>query len=262
MIDLDPSPSPSPLLTVPGRDLRVLVSGGSSGIGAAVVELFAHHGVSAVILDRHPPESGADGPFVQCDLMSSSATEAAVARAIELLDGLDVVVNCAGVGAQGDISTVTAEDWSVVLGVNVIGAAAVIQFAWSALIDSPYGAIVNISSVAAITGLVNRVAYTASKGAVSAMTRALAADGIAHGIRANSVCPGTTDTPWVRRLLAQASDPDGEMSALQARQPHGRLVRPQEVAEAVLMLASPLTASITGTEVVVDGGLSSLCLPK
>jgi NAD(P)-dependent dehydrogenase (short-subunit alcohol dehydrogenase family) len=126
---------------------------------------------------------------------------------------------------------------------------------------SPGAAIVNTCSVAAVAGLPQRALYSASKGAVAALTLAMAADHVHEGIRVNAVAPGTADTPWVGRLLAAAEDPDAAAAALRGRQPMGRLVTAAEVAHAIVYLASPLSSSTTGTLLAVDGGLIGLRLP-
>ena len=126
---------------------------------------------------------------------------------------------------------------------------------------SSHGAIVNVSSIAATVGLVQRALYSASKGAVHALTLAMAADLVAEGIRVNCVAPATVDTPWVTRLLARADDPEGEKARLAARQPTGRLVSADEVAAAVAYLASPAAGATTGTSLPVDGGMSGLRMP-
>jgi 2-keto-3-deoxy-L-fuconate dehydrogenase len=125
---------------------------------------------------------------------------------------------------------------------------------------SKAAAIVNVGSIAATHGLPQRALYSASKGAVDALTRAMAADHLREGIRVNCVNPGTADTPWVNRLLGAADDPEAERRALEARQPHGRLVSPDEVAASVLFLADPANASTAGVSLAVDGGMHSLLL--
>ncbi|MEG8035085.1 SDR family oxidoreductase [Sphingomonas sp. LR61] len=116
----------------------------------------------------------------------------------------------------------------------------------------------NTCSIAATAGLPQRALYSATKGAIAALTRAMAADHIREGIRVNAVNPGTADTPWVARLLSTAGDPAAERAALEARQPHGRLVQAEEVAEAVAYLTSPLARSTTGVDLAVDGGMQAL----
>ena len=122
------------------------------------------------------------------------------------------------------------------------------------MVASGGGAIVNMASVAALVGLPNRAAYSASKGAVIALTRALAVDHVSDGVRVNAVCPGTVDSPWVRRLVEEVGE---SLDALRARQPMGRLGTPPEIADAVLYLLSDQAAFVTGTALVIDGGLSA-----
>ncbi|MTA99676.1 MAG: SDR family oxidoreductase, partial [Actinobacteria bacterium] len=149
-----------------------------------------------------------------------------------------------------------------VLNINVVGTARVSREAIPLLRNSKSAAIVNTASVAAIDGIPNRAAYSASKGAVLTLTLAMATDHLSDGIRVNAVNPGTTDTPWVKRLLDQSDDAKTAKSALEARQPMGRLVTPSEIASTIIFLASPLQAAITGTAINVDGGLHSLRIPK
>jgi 2-keto-3-deoxy-L-fuconate dehydrogenase len=245
------------------RGLRALVTGGASGIGLAVATVFAENGAAVVVLDREVPEPGTlpDGvDTVTADITDDAAVRAAVAAAVESLGGLDILVNNAGVGAQGTVEDATDEQWRAVLDVNVIGTARVSRAVWPYLKQSPAAAVVNTASIAATAGLPQRAVYSASKGAVAALTRAMAADGMADNIRVNAVDPGTADTPWIGRLLGSADDPVAERAALEARQPHGRLVSAQEVAYAVLYLASPRAGSTTGTSIAVDGGMAALRL--
>jgi 2-keto-3-deoxy-L-fuconate dehydrogenase len=241
--------------------LRALVTGGASGIGAAIARAFRAEGAAVVVLDMadSPPDDLPDGAgYLRADITDDATVRAAVDDAVAELGGLDVLVNNAGIGARGDVVDSTDEEWLAVLNVNVIGTARVSRAAWPFLRESSHAAVVNTSSVAATTGLPQRAVYSASKGAVSALTRAMAADGLADGIRVNAVNPGTADTPWVARLLDAAADPEAERTALAARQPHGRLVTADEVAQVVVYLASPRAGSTTGAEFAVDGGLSHL----
>jgi len=171
------------------------------------------------------------------------------------------VVNNAGIGAQGNVEANDDDEWHRVFDVNVFGIVRVSRTALPSLRESHYAAIVNTCSIAAEIGLPNRALYSATKGAVLALTRAMAADYLNEGIRVNCVNPGTADTPWVKRLLSQANDPEAELKALAARQPHHRLVSADEVAGAICYLASPLSGSTTGTALNVDGGLIGLRLP-
>lgn len=240
--------------------LVALVTGGASGIGSACAQRLHECGASVAVLDRAFPENQGNYFVVHCDVTDDDSVRRTVAAVVERLGGLDILVNCAGIGAQGSVETSADEEWYRVLDVNVLGVARVSRAALPYLRTSHHAAIVNISSIAATAGLPDRAIYSASKGAVSALTRAMAADHLRDGIRVNAVNPGTADTPWVDRLLASAGDPLAERIALEARQPHGRLVSPTEVAEAVVYLASPGSGSTTGASLAVDGGMQHLRL--
>lgn len=238
--------------------LAALVTGGSSGIGRATAVELRERGARVAVLDLDPsglPE-GVDG--FAADVSSRPSVQEAVAAAADALGGIDVVVNNAGIGATGTVADQSDDEWHRVLDVNVVGMARVVSAALPWLRASAHASVVNISSIAALNGLPGRALYSASKGAVLSLTLAMATDHVREGIRFNCVCPGTADTPWVGRLLAQADDPAAERVALQARQPIGRLVTPKEVANAIVYLASPLSASTTGTVLDVDGGVTHL----
>jgi 2-keto-3-deoxy-L-fuconate dehydrogenase len=238
--------------------ITALVTGGSSGIGLATARMLTDRGAQVVILDRDPAPGGLTQ--VTADITDDRAVRAAVAEAVALLGGLDVLVNNAGVGAQGAIEDNSDDEWQRVLDINVVGLVRVTRAALPALRASEHGAIVNTSSIVATAGLPQRTLYSASKGAVLSLTRAMAADLVRDGIRVNAVTPGTADTPWIARLLDAASDPAAERAALEARQPHGRLVTADEIAAAICYLASPTSGSTTGSVLAVDGGMNGLRL--
>ena len=216
-------------------------------------------GAQVALLDMAP--SGPDGfVYERADVSNDTEVRRAVASAIERLGGLDILVNNAGIGAQGGIEDNDDAEWHQVFDVNVVGMVRVTRAALPALRRSGSGAIVNTASIAATAGLPSRALYSATKGAVLSMTLAMAADLIREGIRVNAINPGTADTPWIGRLLDKADDPAAERAALEARQPHGRLVSPDEVAAAVAFLASPASGSTTGTALAVDGGMAGLRL--
>ncbi|MEV6237675.1 SDR family oxidoreductase [Lentzea sp. NPDC051838] len=240
--------------------LVALVTGGGSGIGRSTAEVLAGRGARVAVLDLAADGLPEGMLFVKADVTDDQSVRDAVAAVVEHFGGLDVVVNNAGVGAQGDVAAATDDEWRKVFDVNVIGMARVARAALPHLRSSGAAAIVNTGSIAGTAGLPQRAVYSASKGAVHALTRALAADHIREGIRVNAVAPGTADTPWVRRLLDSASDPAAELAALEARQPHGRLVSAEEIANAIAYLASPLSGSTTGTVLAVDGGMDALRL--
>jgi 2-keto-3-deoxy-L-fuconate dehydrogenase len=237
--------------------LRALVTGGFSGIGAATARLLAERGARVAVLDRQgtpqPPLIG-----VRADVTDDDAVRAAVEAAVRELGGLDLLVNNAGVGAQGTVADNDDDEWRRVFDINVFGMARVARAALGPLRESGRGAIVNTSSVAATAGLPQRVLYSATKGAILSMTLAMAADHVREGIRVNCVCPGTADTPWIQNLLGRADDPEAERAALEARQPMGRMVSAEEVAEAIVYLGT--SSATTGTALHVDGGMQGLRL--
>jgi len=238
--------------------LRVLVTGGASGIGHAVAAAALARGARVAVLDLDPATAPDGALGVAGDVTDDVSVNAAVERAAATLEGLDVLVNNAGIGAQGNVEANPLDEWHRVFDVNVLGVVRVTRAALPHLRTSPYAAVVNMCSIAATAGLPDRALYSASKGAVLSLTLAMAADHLHEGIRVNCVNPGTTDTPWIDRLLDRASDPAAERAALEARQPSGRLVRPQEVAAAVLHLAAPSAGATTGTSLAVDGGMAGL----
>lgn len=238
--------------------LVAAVTGGASGLGKAIADELAAQGARVFALDLNRDAVVAPHTGIRCDIGDDSSVSDAIAAVVADAGGLDIVIANAGIGAQGDIEANDDDEWMRVLNVNVIGSARTIRHAMPYLRKSPSPAVVLVSSIVAWAGLPQRVLYAASKGAISAMTLAIAADCLPYGIRVNAVAPGTADTPWVGRLLGSATDPDAERAALEARQPSGRLVRPQEVAEAVAYLASPTSGSSNGVILPVDGGMYSL----
>ncbi len=227
----------------------VLVTGSSGGIGAVTAERFRQLGDLVIGLDL------ADG----CDVTSRQACERAAHDTLAAHGRIDVLCNIAGVGAVGDVVTATDAEWQHVFGVNVFGVANMSRAVLPAMREAGGGAIVNACSVAASIGLVERAVYSASKGAVLALTKAMAADEVKHGVRVNCVSPGTVASPWVERLVAATPNPEAALQALRRRQPLGRLVGCDEVADAIVYLAAPNTFT-TGADFLLDGGITSVRL--
>ncbi|HEY8316932.1 MAG TPA: SDR family NAD(P)-dependent oxidoreductase [Gaiellaceae bacterium] len=231
---------------------RALVTGGGSGIGAAIARKLAAEGADVILADIEagPVEALAveiGGHSLQLDVRDEEQVAPAVA-------GLDVLVNVAGIGSTTTAPETPLDVWENVFAVNARGTFLCCKHAIPGMAERGGGAIVNLASVAALVGLRNRAAYCASKGAVVALTRALAVDHVTDGIRVNAVCPGTVDSPWVRRLVEDSGE---SLDALRARQPMGRLGLPEEIADAVAYLASDAAAFVTGTTLVIDGGLTA-----
>jgi NAD(P)-dependent dehydrogenase (short-subunit alcohol dehydrogenase family) len=225
----------------------VVITGAVGGIGSAMMETFAAQGDVAVGLDL------ADG----FDVTDPAQCEAAAQRIVDEHGRIDVLCNNAGISSVGDVVQSTLDDWERVFAVNVFGVANMSRAVIPHMRAGGGGAIVNTCSIVASVGLVQRAVYGASKGAVLALTKAMAADEVAHGIRVNCVSPGTVQSPWVERLVASTPDPDATFDALRKRQPLGRLVSTEEVAAAVVFLAAPTTFT-TGADFLLDGGISGV----
>jgi 2-keto-3-deoxy-L-fuconate dehydrogenase len=235
---------------------KALVTGGASGIGEATVRVLAAAGAQVTIADVDEDRArklAADlpgGSFLCFDITDESA----VGRALGSLDGLEILVNNAGIGLVGDVEETKLEDFQRVFRVNVEGLFLVTKYALPHLLNSR-GNIVNIGSVAGLIGVRRRFAYCATKGAVVAMTRQLAVD-YPTQIRVNCICPGTVDTPFVEGYLQKyhAHEIDKMRAELNARQPIGRLGRPDEIAYLALYLCSAESGFMNGSIVPIDGG--------
>ena len=240
-----------------------LVTGGGSGIGRATAERLAAEGAAVMIANRSE-EAGRDAVsaigaaggtarFAPVDV----ADEDSVVAMFEQLGAafgpeLHVLVNSAGTVATTTAPETSLADWERVFAVNTRGTFLCCKHAFGRM-RPPHASIVNVASVAGMVGVPNRAAYCASKGAVIAFSRAMAVDHVADGIRVNCVCPGTIDSPWIDRLVADGASRED----LEARQPLGRLGTPDEVAEAILYLASDQAGFSTGSALVVDGGTTA-----
>ena len=242
--------------------LTAIITGGGSGIGLAVAKGLKERGATVFGFDINQGEMAPFATFIKCDIADAQSVESAFAEFKKASNKLDILINNAGIGSLTTVEKESDENWHKVLNVNVVGTARVSRSAIPLLRESKSAAIVNTASIAGTDGVPNRAAYSASKGAVLALTLAMATDHLADGIRVNAVNPATTDTPWVKRLLDQSPDAKAARSALEARQPMGRLVSPAEIASAIIFLASPLQASVTGTTISIDGGMHSLRIPK
>jgi NAD(P)-dependent dehydrogenase (short-subunit alcohol dehydrogenase family) len=235
----------------------IVVTGAGSGIGAEMVTAFMSEGGRVFGADLEP-DGIPDGCVPnRTDVSDPDDVQGLIARAVEETGRVDVLCNNAGIGSTADPISCTVEDWDRVFAVNARGVFLGTKFALPHMLDQGKGAIVNTASVAGLIGLKDRASYCASKGAVISFTKQVAIQYAGTGVRCNCVCPGTVDSPWVAGLLNKSDDPPAMRAALVARQPMGRLGEPGEIAAAALYLASDDAAFVTGSALVIDGGLTA-----
>jgi dihydroanticapsin dehydrogenase len=242
----------------------VLVTGGGSGIGRAACGLFAGEGAEVAVADRSEREGretasrlDGHGVFVCLDVADPAAVAAGVEAVEERFGRIDVLFNDAGVELSRPLHETTEEEWDRVFAVNLRGMFLVCRRVLPGMMRRRTGCIVNVSSISGLLGWPASAAYCASKGGVIQLTRQMAVDYAPHGIRVNCVCPGTTLTPMIERLFAQEPDEPAARRRVAAMHPLGRFARPEEIAEAVLFLASDEASFITGAALPVDGGYTA-----
>ena len=244
---------------------RAIVTGGGAGIGEAISTRFAEEGARVLVADVDAEAAqkvagglAGDGHLShEVDVTDEGQVEDLVRRAVSEWGGLDVMVNNAGVGVAATAPDTTEQDYERVMGVCVKGTILGMKYAIPAIRDSGGGSVTNMSSIAALVGLPDRAVYSAAKGAILSLTRASAIDHIDEGVRVNCICPGTVDTPWVARITSGYDDPEEARERMKARQPHGRLVSPEEIAAMAAYLASDEAASVVGAAMIVDGGVTA-----
>ncbi|HET7271722.1 MAG TPA: glucose 1-dehydrogenase [Rubrobacter sp.] len=246
------------------RGKRAIVTGAGSGIGRAIALRFASEGASVVLSDVDEEAArivgavaGNENLVRKTDVTRSDEVEALVKTAVEAWGGLDVMVNNAGMGVAGTATNTSEEDYERVMDVCLRGTFLGMKYAIPAIRDSGGGSVINMSSVAALVGIPDRAVYSAAKGAILAITRAAAIDHVSEGVRVNCIAPGTVDTPWIGRITAGYDDPEEARANMQARQPHGRFVTPEEIAAMAAYLASDESASVIGACMIVDGGVTA-----
>lgn len=247
------------------KDKVVLVTGGSRGIGKAIALKFAENGARVIVtssksegeelIDKFK-ELGTEGCHLRGDVSKEESVKEVIREAIERFGRIDVLVNNAGIVIPGNLETTTMDDFDKTMDINVKGTFLMSKYAVMEMKNTGGGVIVNIGSVAALKGHIDRMAYCASKGAVVAMSRAMAAEYVKDNIRVNVICPGTTFTPAIDEKIKNAADPEAMKNAFVARQPMGRLGTPDEIAQAVLFAACEEAAYMTGSILVIDGGMT------
>jgi meso-butanediol dehydrogenase / (S,S)-butanediol dehydrogenase / diacetyl reductase len=249
------------------KDKVCIITGGGSGIGRATALLFAREGARLVVADKRKEAAeavaaecsgeGAQALAVEVDVARAADVQRMVATTIGTFGRLDVLVNNAGYGIAGSVVETDEQAWDDLMAVNVRGVYLCCKYAIPAMKATGGGAIVNTASVVAAVGIRDRAAYCASKGAVAALTRAVAIDHVSDGIRCNAVAPGTVDTPYFDRILKTSADPDAVRRKLEERQLLGRLGKPEEIAAAILFLAGDESRFATGTILTIDGGMTA-----
>jgi NAD(P)-dependent dehydrogenase (short-subunit alcohol dehydrogenase family) len=241
-----------------------LVTGGASGIGRATALLFASQGAAVAVADLDEAEAGVvlrqilaaggQGIALRCDVSQAADCQRAVRKTVDELGRLDILFNNAGIIRRADVLVTTEEEWDRVMAVNLKSVFLMSKYAIPVMAQAGGGVIVNTASGWGLKGGHNAAAYCASKAAVVNLTRAMALDHGVHNIRVNCVCPGDTDTGMLRHEAQQLGTPEGAFLAEAADRPLQRIGTPEEIAQAVLYLASDASSFVTGAALVVDGG--------
>ena len=246
------------------KDKVCLITGGGSGIGRATCELFAREGAKVVVADKLLSAArvvaaliGEAAMAIEVDVAQSASVLSMIDATIRDLGRLDVLINNAGYGIPGSVVETSEDDWDKLMTVNVNGVFFGCKYAIPVMKQQGGGVIVNTASIVANVGIRNRAAYCASKGAVAALTRAMALDHVNDNIRVNCVAPGTIDTPYFEDIIRKSERPQELRRELEARQAMNRLGRPEEIANAFLFLASDESSFSTGSMLIVDGGMTA-----
>ncbi|MDX6226467.1 MAG: 2-keto-3-deoxy-L-fuconate dehydrogenase [Frankiales bacterium] len=233
------------------------VTGAGSGIGLEIARLLLAGGAQVAALDLDPAGAPAEALQLHLDVSDPAGVQEAFATISRELGAVDTLFANAGIGSTASAVDCTPEEWDRVFAVNVRGVFLCTRAVLPGMLARGSGCIVNTASVAGLIGLPDRAAYCASKGAVVAFTKQVAVQYASQGIRCNCICPGTVDSPWVGRLMDEAPDPAARREQLIARQPLGRLGTPVEVAQAAVYLATDAASFITGSALVIDGGITA-----
>jgi 2-keto-3-deoxy-L-fuconate dehydrogenase len=246
-----------------------LITGGASGMGLATAEYFCREGATVTLADMQAEQAeqaaarlrqaGHRALAVACDVTQTSQVRTAIEATVRAFGRLDILFANAGIGYSGELTRATDEDWEQVVGVNAKGVFLCCREAIRQMLaqQPPGGVVVINASISGLIGISAQAPYAASKGAVVELTRQLAVEYAQRGVRVNCVCPGTVDTPVLRRGMAMSADPQGFLDMLIANHPVGRIGRAEEIAAAVAFLASDEASFITGSILPVDGGYTA-----
>lgn len=246
------------------KNMTVIVTGSGAGIGREAAKLFAAYGANVVVNSRSETcedaraeieAAGGSVLSVQADVGMMAGCEAIINKAVEKFGRIDVLVNAAGMVVDGSVETANIEDWDRSMDVNVKSVFLLSRLAMPYLRETK-GSIVNVASVAALKGLKNRAIYSATKGAMIALSQSMAAEYVSEGIRINCVSPGTVLSPSLQGRIDRTDDPVQAMQNFVSRQPLGRLGTSDEVAKAIVFAAAQGIGFMTGSNIVVDGGMT------
>ena len=236
-----------------------LITGAGSGIGEAMARLFALEGARVVLSDVDDAAVNAvaaevGGQAVRADVSRAAEVRAMIDFALDRYGRLDVLCNNAGIGVAAICHETSEDDWDRVMAVDLTGVFLGCKYAIPHMLAQGGGVICNTSSAAGQVGVLNRAAYCAAKAGVLGLTKSIAIDYAERGIRCNALVPATVESPWIEKIVAQQADPEAQRKLMAARQPIGRMGRPDEIARAALYLCSDDSAFVTGTGLVIDGG--------
>src|SRR5262245_35425604 len=249
------------------KDKVCIITGGGSGIGRATSLLFADEGARLVVADKRAANAqavasdcagrGKQAIAIDTNLASNADVKRMIEATVERFRRLDVLVNNAGYGIPGSVVETDEDAWDALMAVNVRGVFLCSKYAIPIMKTNGGGTIVNTARVVAAIRIGNRASYRSPKGAVAALTRAIAVDHVGDRIRCNAIAPGTIDTPYFDEMLKKSTDPGAMRKALAARQLLGRLGTPEEIAAGILFLASDESRFATGTILTLDGGMTA-----
>jgi len=240
-----------------------LITGAGSGIGQAIAELFAAQGATVWVVDRDIPAGQATVAAIkatggQADFAALDVSDPTAAAALaSSLPPLDILVNNAGIGHVGSLLQTTAADLDRMHGVNVRGPFNLCKAFVPAMLGRGTGSVINLASVGGVIAVRDRLAYTTTKFAVVGLTKALALDHSATGVRFNAICPGRVETPFVKARIAEYPDPAAAYREMSSTQLNGRMAQPAEIAAAALYLAADISAMVTGSTMMLDSGWSA-----
>ncbi|AIQ23126.1 SDR family NAD(P)-dependent oxidoreductase [Paenibacillus sp. FSL H7-0737] len=247
------------------KDKIIIITGAGSGIGKSTAALFASEGATVIITDVQEDSgkaavteieaTGGNAMFIPCDVTDASSTTVMADQVFNTFGRIDVLFNNAGISGLGALHEVSEEVWERVMRVNVTGVFLTCKAVLPYMMKTKKGSIINMSSGIAEIGVAERASYSASKGAVLSLTKAMQVDYAPYGIRVNALLPGTIMTPFVEGYLKTSLDPEASVAAIKRRQLSGELGKPEDVARAALFLASDESGFVMGSPLYVDGGL-------